>query len=172
MLTDRCKNANLVSIKLFTMKKFYLAGLVFLLLTGCSKDFLKRYEDRLEGGTWKLVDVSKRGIGGNTSSVAFRDGSFVFSENGDLAYTSGSGLAYTGTWSMRKYWMGDNCYLNEYGDRDCDRKKVRALTLSVADFVSQDILAEHFDDMRFTGTDRFKAFIYSTTYTYVFHFRR
>ena len=33
------------------MKKFYLLSVPFMLLlfTGCSKDFLKNYEDRLEG---------------------------------------------------------------------------------------------------------------------------
>ena len=156
------------------MKKFYLLSVPFMLLlfTGCSKDFLKNYEDRLEGGVWHLVDVDKRGIGGGSLPIAFRDGSFRFYDNGSIEYTDGAGNQYDGSWTMRKYWITDRCYIDEYGDQDCDNKRVRSLHINLVDFSSQRVLNEFFDDIVFTGTDRFKAFIYTGSATYIFRFRR
>jgi len=73
------------------MKKLYFLSLLFptLLFWGCSKDFLKRYEDRIEG-SWQLTDVDRLGWGGSTSGVVFRDGLFTFSDNGKLEYVSTS----------------------------------------------------------------------------------
>ena len=45
-------------------KHYTLILLLAFSLAACSKDFLKPYEDRIEGGTWELHDVDRRGIGG------------------------------------------------------------------------------------------------------------
>ena len=156
------------------MKKLYLFffSFIFIILSGCSKDFLKPYEDRLEGSTWRLVDIDKRGIGGGSMPITFRDGEFSFFDNGELRYTDGAGNVYNGSWNMRKYWMRDRCYIDENGYEDCDEKRVRSLSITAVDFSSQRVLNEFFDDIVFTGTNRFKAFIYTGFATYIFRFRR
>lgn len=153
------------------MKKIYPLLFLFLFTAGCSKDFLKRYEKRIVG-TWQLVDVDRVGLGGSTSSLPFRDGEFVFGESGQLKYTDNSGNIYNGSWDIDRRWAGTDCYIDEYGHRNCNNKNVKSLYLTAVDFVSQDIKTEHFDEMVFTGTNRFKAYIYSGFHTYVFRFRR
>jgi hypothetical protein len=151
------------------MKKFYLLapGLsLFFILTGCSKDFLKRYEERIEG-TWTLVDVDRNGWSGSTSGLPFRDGTFIFSDNGNLEYISTSGDSYQGSWNMRKRWMPGNCI-----NGDCNDRYVRSLQIHAINFTTQDLITEYFDDIVFTGTNRFKALIYTGTSTYVYRFRR
>jgi hypothetical protein len=61
------------------MKKIYTSVFVLsiLLLAGCSKDFLKSYDDRIIG-TWQITDVNKFGIGGSISNLPFKEGSFSF----------------------------------------------------------------------------------------------
>lgn len=148
------------------MKKIYSLTLLLavLLLSRCSKDFLKRYEERIEG-TWELVDVDRAGIGGGSGSFAFTNGRFTFSENGDLEYVSPPGQVYQGSWDIRHDWVGGQC-------DDCDDRRVRSLHITAVDFANQDVRSEFFNEMVFTGTNRFKAYIYSGVRTYVFRFRR
>ena len=155
------------------MKKFYFLILLFpaLLSLGCSKDFLKRYEDRIEG-TWQLTDVDRIGWGGSTSGLNFRDGLFTFTDNGGLEYVSTSGQVYQGSWDMRRDWVRDRCYTNEDGYNECDDRYVRSMQVTAVDFTNQDIRSEYFDEIIFTSTNRFKAYIYTGSRSYVFRFKR
>ena len=155
------------------MKKFYFLILLFpaLLSLGCSKVFLKRYEDRIEG-TWQLTDVDRIGWGGSTSGLNFRDGLFTFSDNGGLEYVSTSGQVYQGSWDMRRDWVRDRCYTNEDGYNECDDRYVRSMQVTAVDFTNQEIRSEYFDEIIFTSTNRFKAYIYTGSRSYVFRFKR
>ncbi len=89
------------------MKKIYFLapGMFFLsFFTGCSKDFLRSYEHRIEG-SWRLIDVDRTGIGGSTSNLPFRDGVFTFSENGEFEYINNVGEIYKGSWDIRREWI-------------------------------------------------------------------
>ena len=123
----------------------------------CSKDFLKSYERRIVG-TWRITDVNRVGIGGNTDNLPFRQGTFNFNNDGSLIYTNTSGDVYKGSWDIRKKWVDD--------------KHVQSLQITAVDFVSQNVLTEYYDDLNFTGTNRFKAKIISGSHTFVTHFRR
>jgi len=138
------------------MKKLYLLLLPALLM-GCSKDFLKPYDDRIEGGTWELYDVNSFGIGGGYS-LPFTNGKFRFFDNGDLEYTDADGNFYEGSWNIRKDYVGD--------------ETTRQLIITAVDFASQRVVSETFDDMRFTGTDKFRAFVYAGSRSYTFKFKR
>lgn len=156
------------------MKKLYLfilPILFFSLFAGCSKDFLKRYEERIEG-TWSLVDVDRRGWNTSTSGVPFRDGTFIFSDGGSLEYINASGERYQGSWTIRKRWVTGSCYTDDNGNYNCDDRYIRSLQIHAINFVTQDVITEFFDDMVFTGTNRFKAFIYTVSSTYIYRFRR
>ena len=155
------------------MKKLYFLILLFpaLLSLGCSKDFLKRYEDRIEG-TWQLTDVDRIGWGGSTSGLNFRDGLFTFTDNGGLEYVSTSGQVYQGSWDMRRDWVRDRCYTNEDGYNECDDRYVRSMQVTAVDFTNQEIRSEYFDEIIFTSTNRFKAYIYTGSRSYVFRFKR
>ena len=142
------------------MKKHYTIILLLALIQfGCSKDFLKPYEDRIEGGSWELHDIDRRGIGGGYDPQ-FTGGKFVFFSGGELEYTDQAGNFYEGSWNMRKYNGGP------------DRDRIRSLSITVIDFTNNRVLVEDFDDMRFSGTDRFRAFVYTGNRTYVFRFKR
>jgi hypothetical protein len=141
------------------MKKLYfpLIAIAFLFVAGCSKDFLKSYDRRITGGTWELYDVNNFGIGSRYSSP-FTNGKFTFESSGDVTYVNGQGDVYTGSWDIRNYWQDDN--------------NRQTLFISVLNFQTQDVITEYFDDMQFTGTNRFKAFVYSGGRTYTFKFKR
>jgi hypothetical protein len=142
------------------MKKHYTIILLLALIQfGCSKDFLKPYEERIEGGTWELHDIDRQGIGGGYDP-RFTGGRFQFFSGGELEYTDQAGNFYEGSWNMRKYNGGPD------GDR------VRSLTITAIDFTNNRVLTESFDDMQFSGTDRFRAFVYTGNRTYVFRFKR
>lgn len=141
------------------MKKVYPFLLACFLFAGCSKDFLKRYEDRVEG-TWRLVDVDRIGFGGTLDHLPFTEGQFTFLEHGGLRYVNANGAAYSGNWDIRRQW-------NSYDD-----DRVKTLRINAIDFTSQDIKSEFFDKMVFTSTDRFVTYIYSGAHTYRFSFRR
>lgn len=138
-------------------KHYTLILLLSFTLAGCSKDFLKPYEDRIEGGTWELHDVDRRGAGGRYDPP-FTDGRFNFFPGGQMTYTDHAGNLYEGSWTMRKYNYGDD--------------RVRQLSVTVIDFTNNRVITENFDDMQFTGTNRFKAFVYVGNRTYVFRFKR
>jgi hypothetical protein len=153
------------------MKKIYAVLLPFAIIisSGCSKDILRNYEDRIEGN-WRLDDVDRIGFG--NSSLPFTEGKFIFSLGGKLEYTDGSGVKYDGSWNMRRHSIRGNCNTDNNGNRECDDRDVRSLQITAIDFQSQDVRTEHFDEIVFTGTNRFKAYIYLSARTYVFKFRR
>lgn len=155
------------------MKKIYFLpfAIALVLFTGCSKDFLKKYDDRISGGVWTLTDVDRIG-GGSTSRLPFRDGSFIFHDDGRLEYTNSLGELYRGNWDIRRDWTSGQCYTNENGRYECDDRYVRSLRVTMVNFNTQDVLSEFFDEIVFTGTNRFKAYIYTASRSYVFRFRR
>lgn len=141
------------------MKKIYTISIVlsFVVFLGCSKDFLKKYDKRIIG-TWEIADVNRVGLGGNIDNLPFRDGTFIFSEDGTLRYINTSGDVYEGSWDITKK------IINE--------ETIRSLEITAIDFTAQRVLAESYDDMNFVGTDHFKASINSGFHAYVTHFRR
>jgi hypothetical protein len=141
------------------MKKLYISliPLSLFLFNGCSKDFLKSYEKRLTGGTWELFDVNSFGIGSGYRP-AFTSGRFVFESDGDLTYTDNNGEVYVGSWEIRHDYQNDQQY--------------QSLFITVIDFQTQDVISEYFDDMQFTGTDRFNAMINGNSRMYTCKFKR
>jgi|GEM_PF-4859944 len=97
------------------MRKIYtsLAILSFLLFAGCSKDFLKPYDDRIVG-RWQIDDINKFGFGGSVNDLPFRDGSLQFNKDGTLIYTTSSGSVFNGTWDIQKKRVGDGDNSNVY----------------------------------------------------------
>ena len=147
------------------MQKFYTLTLFFVLSItgiGCSKDVLKRYEERIVG-SWELVDVDRQGFGGSTSNLPFRDGRFKFEENGSLIYTDINGSVFSGSWEMD--------YAYNY-DQDGDNETVRTLQIVAINFTSQEVRTEYFNEVRFTSTNKFRAFVRSGWRNYVFYFER
>jgi hypothetical protein len=153
------------------MKKIYFILAIFSLsiFAGCSKDFLKSYDKRIEG-TWNLVDIDRYGFG--STSTQFRNGLFTFLEDGDLVYEDENGQTYNGSWNINRRWVRGNCYTDEDGSTDCDDRQVRTLSISVVNFTTQEFRAEYYDEMRFIGTNRFNATIYLGAGSCVFRFRR
>jgi hypothetical protein len=154
------------------MKKIYLAILIpitFIISLGCSKDVLRNYEDRIEG-TWRLDDVDRIGFG--SSSLPFKEGRFIFSPNGKLEYIDRAGVLYDGSWDMHRRVIRGNCDTDNNGHRQCDDRNVRTLQITAIDFQTRDIRTEYFDEIVFTGANRFKAYVHLTGRTYVFRFRR
>ncbi|HEY0355751.1 MAG TPA: hypothetical protein VGC29_06090 [Flavisolibacter sp.] len=143
------------------MLKLYTTTLliaVILIGSRCSKDFLKSYEDRIEGN-WDLNEVRSVGFGGDTGNLPFREGSsFVFTEGGGLSFTDVNGEVYSGSWDIERNYNND--------------QQVRSLHLSVINFTTQQVRSEIFEEIQFTGTNKFKGFIHQELHTYVFHFER
>ncbi len=153
------------------MKKLYsLSALLMtiLLFTSCSKDFLKPYDDRIVG-TWTLTDVDR--IGWGSTNLNFTEGRFTFYSTGKAEYEDGYGGFYEGRWDIRKHQITDY-YIDENGNEVYNNNTMRSLTINVTDFVTHDVRSEYFDDIVFTGTNSFKAFLYDGQRTYVFKFRR
>jgi len=149
------------------MKKIYstlLIPLSLIIFTGCSKDVFKNYEERIEG-TWRLDDVDRIGFG--NASLTFTEGRFTFMEPGKLEYTDRFGCLYQGSWEIRKQTIRGNC-----DNGDCNDRNVNTLSITAIDFGTRDVKTEHFDDVKFTATDKFNAYIYLNSTTYVFKFRR
>ncbi|MCR6719781.1 MAG: hypothetical protein NVV59_05675 [Chitinophagaceae bacterium] len=154
------------------MKKLYLLLLTTtLLLSACSKDFLKSYENRIDG-EWRLTDIDRRGIGSSRPMPLKVGDHFIFGEDGSMTFTRTTGEVYDGSWDISREYIPGGCYTNEYGDYVCDSRRVKTLSLAGIDFNNQDYFSIHFDEMVFTGTNRFKAFIYEGGKTYIFRFRR
>lgn len=141
------------------MKKIYftLIPVILLLIAACSKDFLKSYDKRITGGTWELYDVNNFGLGSRYNSP-FVNGRFTFESSGQVTYTNVDGDVFTGDWDIRK-------------DRQHE-DQVRTLHITVQNFQTREVLSEFFDDIQFTGTNRFKAFIYASGRTYTYKFKR
>lgn len=141
------------------MKRNYTLYIPFFLiiLFSCSKDFLKKYDKRIIG-TWRITDVDRIGIGGNSDDLIFKEGTFVFNEGGNLTYITPGNVTYQGTWDIEKKNVGD--------------ESIRIFEIAIVNYASQQLLTQVYDDMSFAGTDHFKARIYSGLHTYVTHFRR
>ena len=141
------------------MKNIYLLSVLlsFVMFSGCSKDFLKKYDKRIIG-TWRITDVDRIGIGGDAHGLPFREGTFIFSEGGSLTYSTTANVTYQGTWDIDKKRIGD-----EY---------MQSFHVSVVNYTNQHLLTQYYDDMSFAGTDHFKVRIHSGFHTYVTHFRR
>jgi hypothetical protein len=142
------------------MKRIYSASLLISLLffSGCSKDILKSYDERIIGD-WQITEVNRIGFGGNTDNLPFKDGTFTFKRDGSLTYTNSTGAVYKGSWEIVK---------KRYDEEDVRR----SLQITAVDFTNQNFLSEYYDDMNFTGTNHFKANIIKNFHTYVTHFRR
>lgn len=139
------------------MKKVYFATLSLLLLAGCSKDFLKRYDDRIVG-SWYISKVNRIGIGGDFSELPFREGSFTFNGDGTLTYTDDLGNVSSGSWDIQK--------------RNVNSNVIRTLQITTVDFNTQLVRSEFYDDMNFRSTNHFVATINTSFRSYVTHFRR
>jgi hypothetical protein len=142
------------------MKKIYSTSLLISLLffSGCSKDILKSYDERIIGD-WQITEVNRVGFGGNTDNLPFKEGTFTFKRDGSLTYTNSNGAVYKGSWEIVK---------KRYDEEDVRR----SLQITAVDFTNQNFLSEYYDDMNFTGTNHFKANIIQNFHTYVTHFRR
>ena len=139
------------------MKKIYFASLTLLILTGCSKDFLKRYDDRIEG-SWYISKVNRVGIGGDFNELAYREGTFSFNGDGTLTYTDVLGNTSSGTWDIQK--------------RNINSEVIRTLQITTVDFNTQIVRSEFYEDMNFRSTNHFVATINNSFRSFVTHFRR
>jgi hypothetical protein len=141
------------------MKQIYTLVILLsvVLLNGCSKDVLKSYDKRIVG-TWRISDVDRVGFGGNTDNLPFNSGSFTFHENGTLEYVNAANATFKGSWEIIK--------------RKKDDQTVHILQITAIDFTNQQVLTEYYDDMNFTGTNRFKANITANFHVYVTCFSR
>jgi hypothetical protein len=141
------------------MKKNYILGFLFIvvLLASCSKDILKSYDKRIIG-TWRIDDVKRYGIGGNTDNLPFTSGTFTFFENGSLDYVNSLNSTFKGSWQIEKKKRND--------------ETVHSLQITAVDFTNQQVLAEYYDDINFVSTNHIKATISTNFRTYVTHFRR
>ena len=143
------------------MKKFYTFLFVITTLAitnGCSKDFLKSYEDRIVG-TWIIDDINRVGFGGDISDLPFKEGSrFDYNNNGAMEFNDITGDVYTGSWDIERSYYND--------------QQVHALHIAAVNFTTQQVRSELFEEMHFTGTNKFKAYISQGFHTYVFHFER
>lgn len=156
------------------MRKIYIttAGIFFIFLfSACSKDFLRSYENRIEG-SWRLTDVDRNGIGGSMSGLPFKDGLFTFSENGQLEYVNTSGEVYKGSWDIRREWIRGNCVTGENNNNTCNDRNAKSLHITSVNFQTQEVRSEYFNEIIFTGTNRFKAYIHRPFHSFVFRFKR
>lgn len=130
--------------------------LIMLLATGCSKDVLRSYDRRIVG-SWRIADIDRFGFGGGDNLPFSEGGVFQFEDDGTVTYTY-SGTTYRGSWDIRRLQNGDETQ--------------RALQITVVDFNNQIILSDYFNEMLFTGANRFQAYIYYGSRTYLYRFRR
>ena len=157
------------------MKKFYSLTVVpaFLLFlsSSCSKGYYDTYEDRFSG-TWRLVEVYRIGYGRTTANFPFTSGEFTFHNTGRLTYTDLPGTVYEGSWDIYNHYIRGTCYTDEYGYERCEDRNVQGLDITAIDFATRDVRTEHFDEIVFKSRYSFNAYIYSSSRTYVFHFRK
>jgi hypothetical protein len=139
------------------MKKLYFFIISSILFFACSKDFLKRYDDRIVG-SWYISDINRFGFGGNTNNLPFREGSFIFNNDGSLLYTNAAGDSSSGIWQIEK--------------RSVNGDVIRTLQLTTVDFNTRFVRGEFYDDMDFRSTNHFVAKINTPFRTFVTHFRR
>ncbi len=140
------------------MKNIYSFIILFaiIFLTGCSKDALRSYDKRIVG-TWTITDIDRHGSGSDPSVLPFREGQFTFNSDGSLVYVR-AGVSYSGSWDIRRVSRGDN--------------SCQALEITAINFPNQLVLAEYYDDMYFTSTDRFKTTVDDGRHSYTTFFQR
>jgi hypothetical protein len=153
------------------MKKIYSLLFISFLISSCSKDALKSYEDRIEG-TWRLSDVDRRGFGGSISNLPFTEGEFTFNAGGNLVYKSNTGIVYQGGWDIDRHTISNGCNTDDNGNQTCDDQLIRTLHVTAIDPAIGDVKTENFEEIVFTSTNKFKAYIRNGLHTYLFHFRR
>lgn len=151
--------------------KFTIIALIssLIFLSSCSKDILRPYEDRLEGGTWTLDKVIE--VGFPESSISILRGSYTFYGDGAMIYEDRYGGFFEGDWTIRKFYS-DQCYIDDWGNSVCDSDMWRELTIFAVDYYTKERIRILFDDIRFVGTNTFKAYIYDRRGSYIFTFRR
>jgi len=141
------------------MRHIYAVALLAstFLVASCSKDILKSYDKRVLG-TWKIVNVNRYGFT-SADALPFKEGDLLtFSEDGALSVQRDSNM-YHGSWDIQRM-------------QNSDDEDYRVLQLTAINFTNQQVRSEYFNDMAFTGTDRFKAFINYSTRVYVYRFAR
>ncbi|SDC22286.1 hypothetical protein [Niabella drilacis] len=148
----------------FSLPQGMIPFLFLCITAGCSKDFFKPYSERIIG-RWELYDTNKIGLG--SSRIVYSEGSFQFSSDGSFFYTRRSGAQYAGTWRLKKYTV---TVTNSEGQQSSEQK--HSLLLSATNIEDQQVLAENFDDLNFTGTDRFKAEVSNNFNTVTYKFKR
>lgn len=108
-------------------------------------------------GTWKISDIDRFGLNG-ADALPFKENDLLtFGEDGALTYQQENKTAQ-GSWDIQRIATED------------DSKK--ALQITTIDFNNQQVRSEYFNDMTFTGTNRFTAFIEYNTRMYVYRFVR
>jgi len=148
----------------FSLQKGMLPLFLLFVTAGCSKDFFKPYSERIIG-QWELYDINKTGLG--SSKIVYSEGSFRFSDDGSFLYTRASGAKYAGTWRLKKYTV--TVTDNDGGQRS---EQKHSLLLSATNTDDQQMLAENFDDLNFTSTDKFKALVNNNFNTVSYKFKR
>ena len=140
------------------MKKQYTPILFFLVLlfSGCSKDFLKSYDERIIG-TWEIIDIDRYGFNGDDNLPFEEDDLVTFADDGSMTLQQ-SGSTYRGSWDIQRMQSGD------------ENKK--ALHITAIDFTDQQVRSEYFNNIAFRNTNRFTAFINYNTRTYAYRFLR
>jgi hypothetical protein len=130
------------------MKKIYflLIPVPFLvLLTGC---LALNYRDKI-AATWELTEVkiSKRD---QADSMMFMNGVFRFYSSGNLEYKDRQGHTYSGTWKIKdqRIYTGENSSRTDTN-----------LFITLVDFNNHELKTEIFDDIIFTGPDKFRAYL-------------
>ena len=81
-----------------------------------------------------------------------------FLKNGELEYVNSAGELYKGSWDIQR--QSEN------------EQQKKLLQITAIDFTNQEVRSEAFNDMVFTNTNRFTAFINYNTRTYVYRFLR
>lgn len=153
------------------MKKIYTVLFIAVFFTGCSKDILESYDEKIIG-SWTLTDVDLRGIGGDKDKLPFLAGNFLFEEGGKLTYTDLLGAQYDGSWDVDVDYTSTGGYADENGNVINSQARLLTLDITAIDFTSQEVRSEHFQEIRFNGSNKFKAFIRYGMHTYVFFFER
>ena len=135
--------------------------MIAIILAGCGS--LRPYEDRIVS-SWKLTTVKKYGWrkGGE---APFTQGQFTFYPAGKLEYTDGTGHVYKGTWNMKDTRQVAAGFRNFRTNTTVNN----SLYVNVINFDNQDMKSEIFDDILFTGKNKFRAYVYGERdYTYFF----
>lgn len=153
----RCNNCGLFS-KPKDMRKFYTLALLsmIVLFNRCSKDVLKSYDKRVLG-TWKVIDMDRYGFNERDALPYKENDLFTFSEDGALTFQQAGNTAQ-GSWDIER-------------ERDDNHNK-KSLHITTIDFSNQQVRSETFNNMIFTNTNRFTAFINYNTRVYVYRFLR